>query len=65
MIDASHFKVGDVCRWERSSRRFVVFYNDGFKIECRYLDTGEMFHTEGFQSIFKIEIDWWMGALNG
>ena len=62
MVDASTLKVGDMGRWERDSRRFVVFSNDGFKIICRYLDNDEVFHTFGFQSLLKIEICWWMGA---
>lgn len=56
MIEAGSLDVGDVCRWDNESRRFVVYAkSDGdFKIHGQYLDNGEKFHTHGFQSILKI-----------
>ena len=65
LIEASTLQVGDTGRWAtrgHSCRRFVVLSNDGFKINCRYLDNGEIFHTHGLQPLLKIEICWWMGV---
>ncbi len=59
MIDASTLKVGDIGCWDLPSvalRCFVVCSNDGFQINCRYLDNDEMFYTHGFQSLIKIEM---------
>ena len=62
LVEASTLKRGDMGRWKRDSRRFVVVGTDGFKIIGRYLDNGEKFHTHGMQPIVKIKICWWMGV---
>ena len=63
-IDAHILEVGDVCRWARSARRFVVTRKNMDHVYGQYLDTGETFHTHGFQNILKIQIDWWMGVIH-
>ncbi len=50
-------------RWEDNCRRFMVYHNDGFQINCVYLDNGERFHTSGFQSLLVISVCWWMGEM--
>ena len=57
MIDASTLKVGDIGCWEGNARCFVVCSNDGFQINCRYLDNDEVFYTHGLQPLMKIEME--------
>lgn len=61
MIDSHELQVGDLARWERDSRRFVVERVSMDYIHCRYLDTGETFHTGGSRGarMWEIDLDWW------